>query len=76
MVRLLPISMIYLGHNKHNTPLGKTTMKKFLTVNETENMTLEQFAEAIRKGKIEVRKEFSHTPTRDEVTMNGKFGCE
>ena len=51
-------------------------MKKFLTVNETENMTLEQFAEAIRKGKIEVRKEFSHAPTRDEVTMNGKFGCE
>ena len=54
----------------------KTTMKNFLTVNETENMTLAQFADAIRKGKIEVRKEFSHTPTRDEVTMNGRFGCE
>jgi hypothetical protein len=51
-------------------------MKKFLTVNETKNMTLKQFAEAIRKGKIEVRKEFSHNPTADEVTMNGKFGCE
>ena len=76
MVRLLPISMLYLRHNKHNTSLGNSIMKKFLTVNETENMTLEQFAEAIRKGKIEVRKEFSHTPTRDEVTMNGKFGCE
>jgi hypothetical protein len=68
--------MIYLGHNKHNTPLGKTTMKKFLTVNETENMTLEQFAEAIRKGKIEVRKEFSNVPTVNEVTMNGRFDCE
>ena len=51
-------------------------MKKFLTVNETNNMTLEQFAEAIRKGQIEVRREFSHTPTREEVTMNGRFGCE
>ena len=51
-------------------------MKKFLTVNETNSMTLEQFAEAIRKGKIEVRREFSHTPTREEVTMNGRYGCE
>ena len=42
----------------------------------TENMTLAQFAAAIREGKIEVKPEFSHTPTRDEVTMNGRFGCE
>jgi hypothetical protein len=61
---------------KNNTTTKVNTMKKFLTVNETKNMTLEQFAEAIRKGKIEVRKEFSHNPTADEVTMNGKFGCE
>ena len=61
---------------KNNTTTKVNTMKKFLTVNETENMTLEQFAEAIRKGKIEVRKEFSHNPTADEVTMNGRFGCE
>jgi hypothetical protein len=60
----------------NNTTTKVNTMKKFLTVNETENMTLEQFAEAIRKGKIEVRKEFSHNPTADEVTMNGRFGCE
>jgi len=50
--------------------------KKFLTAKETENMTLEQFAAAIRAGKIEVKPEFSHQPTREEVTMNGRFGCE
>ena len=60
----------------NNTTTKVNTMKKFLTVNETKSMTLEQFAEAIRKGKIEVRKEFSHNPTADEVTMNGRFGCE
>jgi len=60
--------------NNNNTKVN--TMKKFLTVNETKNMTLEQFAEAIRKGKIEVRKEFSHNPTADEVTMNSRFSCE
>jgi hypothetical protein len=47
-----------------------------LTIEETEHMTLEEFAKALRDGKIEVRKEFSHNPTADEVTMNGKFGCE
>ena len=47
--------------------------KKFLTDKETENMTLEEFAEAIRKGKIEVRKS---EPTWETITMNGRFGCE
>ena len=61
--------------NNTTTKVNNMT-KKFLTAKATENMTLKQFAEAIRKGKIEVRKEFSHNPTADEVTMNGKFGCE
>ena len=48
-------------------------MKKFLTVNETKNMTLEQFAKAIREGKIEIRES---EPTLETVTMNGRYGCE
>jgi hypothetical protein len=61
--------------NNTTTKVNNMT-KKFLTAKETENMTLEQFAAAIRAGKIEVKPEFSHTPTRDEVTMNGRYGCE
>jgi hypothetical protein len=61
---------------KNNTTTKVNNMTKKLTLKETENMTLAQFAEAIRKGKIDVRKEFSHNPTADEVTMNGRFGCE
>jgi len=52
------------------------TMKKFLTAKETEGMTLEQFQAAMREGKVEVLPEGSHKPTADEVTMNGRFGCE
>ena len=49
---------------------------KTLTAKETENMTLEQFQAAMREGRVEVRREGSHQPTADEVTMNGRFGCE
>jgi hypothetical protein len=61
--------------NNTTTKVNNMT-KKFLTAKETENMTLEQFAAAIRAGKIEVKPEFSHQPTREEVTMNGRYGCE
>ena len=47
--------------------------KKFLTEKETENMTLEEFAQAIREGKIEVRES---EPTWETVTMNGRFSCD
>ena len=47
--------------------------KKFLTAKETENMTLEEFAQAIREGKIEVHES---EPTWETVTMNGRYGCE
>ena len=43
---------------------------------QTAEMTLEQFTAAIRSGQIEVLPEFSNKPTADEVTMNGRFGCE
>jgi|TARA_S200002703_G_C3703266_1_gene216000 hypothetical protein len=49
---------------------------KTLTAKETENMTLEQFQAAMREGRVEVRREGSHQPTADQVTMNGRFGCE
>jgi hypothetical protein len=49
---------------------------KTLTAKETENMTLEQFQAAMREGRVEVRREGSHEPTADQVTMNGRFGCE
>ena len=58
---------------KNNTNKENNMTKKFLTDKETENMTLEEFAEAIRKGKIEVRKS---EPTWETITMNGRFGCE
>ena len=50
-------------------------MKK-LTAKETEGMTLEQFQAAMREGRVEVRREGSHQPTADQVTMSGRFGCE
>ena len=50
-------------------------MKK-LTAKETEGMTLEQFQQGMREGRVEVRREGSHEPTADQVTMNGRFGCE
>jgi hypothetical protein len=49
---------------------------KTLTAKETENMTLEQFQAAMREGRVEVRREGSHQPTADQVTVNGRFGCE
>jgi len=49
---------------------------KTLTAKETENMTLEQFQAAMREGRVEVRREGSHQPTADQVTMSGRFGCE
>ena len=61
---------------KNNTNKGNNMTKKFLTEKETEGMSLEQFAQAIREGKVEVRPEGSHEPTADQVTMNGRFGCE
>ena len=60
----------------NNTNKGNNMTKKFLTEKETEGMSLEQFAQAIREGKVEVLPEGSHKPTADEVTMNGRFGCE
>jgi hypothetical protein len=52
----------------------KENMKTLmLTEKETEGMTLLEFAQAVRDGRVEVRKEFSHKPTADRVTMNGKF---
>jgi hypothetical protein len=59
---------------KNNTTTKVNNMtKKFLTEKETENMTLEEFAQAIREGKIEIRES---EPTWETVTMNGRFGCE
>ena len=49
---------------------------KTLTAKETENMTLEQFQAAMREGRVEVRREGSHQPTADQVTMGGRYGCE
>jgi len=46
------------------------------TTNQNENMTLEQFQAAMREGRVEVRREGSHKPTADQVTMNGRFSCE
>ena len=54
----------------NNNTTKETTMK------DVNKMTLKEFAAAIRAGKIEVKPEFSHTPTREEVTMNGHYGCE
>ena len=56
--------------NNNNNTKKETTMK-----NENE-MTLKEFAAAMREGKVEVKKEFTHNPTHSEVTMNGKFSCE
>ena len=61
---------------KNNTNKGNNMTKKFLTAKETEGMSLEEFAQAIREGKVEVLPEGSHKPTADQVTMNGRFGCE
>jgi len=69
--RVTPIDdTTYMTNN--NTNKGKA----MLTEKETEGMTLEQFAQAIREGKVEVKREGSHEPTADQVTMNGRFGCE
>ena len=57
---------------KNNT----TTTTKETTMKDVNKMTLKEFAAALRAGKIEVKPEFSHTPTREEVTMNGRYGCE
>ena len=55
-----------------------TNMKETTKMNEkeTEGMTLEQFQQAMKAGTVEVRKEFSHKATADQVTVNGRFGCE
>ena len=47
---------------------------RFLTAKQTENMTLAQFQAAMREGKVEVKREGSHKPTADQVTMGGRFG--
>ena len=44
----------------NNNTAKETTMK------DVNKMTLKEFAAAIRAGKIEVKPEFSHTPTREE----------
>ncbi|MDF1763318.1 MAG: hypothetical protein P1U57_07915 [Oleibacter sp.] len=53
--------------------MKETTM---MNEKETEGMTLEQFQQAMKAGTVEVRKEFSHKATADQVTVNGRFGCE
>ena len=53
--------------------MKETTMG---STKETEGMTLEQFQQAMKAGTVEVRKEFSHKATADQVTMHGRFGCE
>ena len=53
--------------------MKETTM---MTEKQTEGMTLEQFQQAMKAGTVEVRKEFSHKATADQVTVNGRFGCE
>jgi hypothetical protein len=58
---------------KETTNMKETTMG---STKETEGMTLEQFQQAMKAGTVEVRKEFSHKATADQVTMNGRFGCE
>jgi hypothetical protein len=60
----------------NNTTKGNNMNNKFLTPKQTEGMSLEEFLKAMQDGKIEIRKESSHTPTREEVTMNERFGCE
>ena len=59
-----------------NTNMTNNNTTKETTMKDVNKMTLKEFAAAIRAGKIEVKPEFSHTPTREEVTMNGRYGCE
>ena len=59
--------------NNNNSKENNMTNK--MTSKETENMTLAQFQAAMREGKVEVRREGSHEPTADQVTMGGRFGC-
>jgi hypothetical protein len=57
-----------------NNNTTKVNTMKFLTAKQTENMTLAQFQAAMREGKVEVKREGSHKPTADQVTMGGRFG--
>jgi len=59
--------------NNNNSKENNMTNK--MTSQETENMTLAQFQAAMREGKVEVKREGSHEPTADQVTMGGRFGC-
>ena len=59
--------------NNNNSKENNMTNK--MTSKETENMTLAQFQAAMREGKVEVKREGSHKPTADQVTMGGRFGC-
>ncbi len=58
--------------NNNNSKENNMTNK--MTSKETENMTLAQFQAAMREGKVEVKREGSHNPTADQVTMDGRFG--
>jgi len=47
-----------------------------MTEKQTEGMTLEQYQAAMKNGSVKVNREGSHKPTADQVTMNGRYGCE
>ena len=72
--RVTPIDDNTNMTNNNNNNSFYTT--KETTMKDVNKMTLKEFAAALRAGKIEVKPEFSHTPTREEVTMNGRYGCE
>ena len=59
----------------NNNNFKENNMTNKMTSKETENMTLAQFQAAMREGKVEVKREGSHEPTADQVTMGGRFGC-
>ena len=59
----------------NNNNFKENNMTNKMTSKETENMTLAQFQAAMREGKVEVKREGSHKPTADQVTMGGRFGC-
>ena len=74
--RVTPIDDNNNMTNNNTTKENNMIPTKKLTLKETENMTLKEFAAALRSGLIDFKPEFSHTPTREEVTMNGRYGCE
>jgi len=50
--------------------------KKDAAKNASANPTAEQWEQRLKEGLEPVEPEGSHEPTADQVTMNGRFGCE